>query len=75
MLLPFGFLLCGLTLIVSMLGGIKPTNHTTDAGSAISIIEYPRSSYHDPHSLLAFIMLNGVTAVILTNHRKNAKNK
>lgn len=28
-------------------GRIKPTNHTTDAGSAISIIEYPRSSYHD----------------------------
>ena len=46
MLLPFGFLLCGLTLMVSMLGESNP--QITQLMPVLqSPLLYPRSSYHD----------------------------
>ena len=61
MLLPFGFLLCGLTLMVSMLGESNPQ------------ITQLMPVLQSPLSLLAFIMLNGVTAVILHQSQKECK--
>lgn len=65
MLLPFGFLLCGLTLMVSMLGESNP-----QITQLMPVLQSPLLSIHVvvimiAYSLLAFIMLNGVTAVIL----------
>lgn len=73
MLLPFGFLLCGLTLMVSMLGESNP--QTTQL---MPVLQSPLLSIHVvvimiAYSLLAFIMLNGVTAVILHQSQKECK--
>lgn len=73
MLLPFGFLLCGLTLMVSMLGESKP-----QITQLMPVLQSPLLSIHVvvimiAYSLLAFIMLNGVTAVILHQSQKECK--
>lgn len=73
MLLPFGFLLCGLTLMVSMLGESNP-----QITQLMPILQSPLLSIHVvvimiAYSLLAFIMLNGVTAVILHQSQKECK--
>ena len=73
MLLPFGFLLCGLTLIVSMLGESNP-----QITQLMPVLQSPLLSIHVvvimiAYSLLAFIMLNGVTAVILHQSQKECK--
>lgn len=73
MLLPFGFLLCGLTLMVSMLGESNP-----QITQLIPVLQSPLLSIHVvvimiAYSLLAFIMLNGVTAVILHQSQKECK--
>ena len=70
MLLPFGFLLCGLTLMVSMLGESNP-----QITQLMPVLQSPLLSIHVvvimiAYSLLAFIMLNGVTAVILHQSQK-----
>lgn len=73
MLLPFGFLLCGLTLMVSMLGESNP-----QITQLMPVLQSPLLSIHVvvimiAYSLLAFIMLNGVTAVILHQSQKERK--
>ena len=73
MLLPFGFLLCGLTLMVSMLGESTP-----QITQLMPVLQSPLLSIHVvvimiAYSLLAFIMLNGVTAVILHQSQKECK--
>ena len=73
MLLPFGFLLCGLTLMVSMLGESNP-----QITQLMPVLQSPLLSIHVvvimiANSLLAFIMLNGVTAVILHQSQKECK--
>lgn len=72
-LLPFGFLLCGLTLMVSMLGESNP-----QITQLMPVLQSPLLSIHVvvimiAYSLLAFIMLNGVTAVILHQSQKECK--
>ncbi|WP_294479411.1 cytochrome c biogenesis protein CcsA [uncultured Bacteroides sp.] len=71
MILPFGFLLCGLTLMVSMLGEANP-----QITQLMPVLSSPLLSIHVvvimiAYSLLAFIMLNGVTAIILYYSGKN----
>lgn len=73
MLLPFGFLLCGLTLMVSMLGESNP-----QITQLMPVLQSPLLSIHVvvimiAYSLLAFIMLNGVTAIILHQSQKECK--
>lgn len=73
MLLPFGFLLCGLTLMVSMLGESNP-----QITQLMPVLQSPLLSIHVvvimiAYSLLAFIMLNGVTAVMLHQSQKECK--
>ena len=73
MLLPFGFLLCGLTLMVSMLGESNP-----QITQLMPVLQSPLLSIHVvvimiAYSLLSFIMLNGVTAVILHQSQKECK--
>ena len=73
MLLPFGFLLCGLTLMVSMLGESNP-----QITQLMPVLQSPLLSIHVvvimiAYSLLAFIMLNGVTALILHQSQKECK--
>ena len=73
MLLPFGFLLCGLTLMVSMLGESNP-----QITQLMPVLQSPLLSIHVvvimiAYSLRAFIMLNGVTAVILHQSQKECK--
>ncbi len=65
MLLPFGFLLCGLTLLVAMMGESNPR-----ITQLMPVLSSPLLSVHVAvimvaYSLFAFIMLNGITAVIL----------
>lgn len=61
----FGFLLCGLALMVSMLGEANPK-----ITQLMPVLQSPLLSIHVvvimiAYSLLAFVMLNGLTAVIL----------
>lgn len=65
MSLPFGFLLCGLTLMVAMMGESNPA-----ITQLMPVLQSPLLSIHVvvimlAYSLLAFIMLNGITALIL----------
>ncbi len=71
MMLPFGFLVCGLALMVSMLGEANP-----QITQLMPVLQSPLLSVHVvvimlAYSLLAFIMLNGVTAVILHYSRRD----
>lgn len=65
MLLPFGFLLCGLTLLVAMMGESNPR-----ITQLMPVLSSPLLSIHVAvimvaYSLFAFMMFNGVTAVIM----------
>ena len=65
LILPFGFLLCGLALLVSMLGEANP-----QITKLMPVLASPLLSIHVvvimvAYSLLAFVMLNGVAAFIL----------
>ena len=67
----FGYLLCGLALLVSMLGEANPR-----ITQLMPVLSSPLLSFHVmvimiAYSLLAFIMLNGITAVILRYSRKD----
>lgn len=73
MALPFGFLLCGLTLLVSMLGEANP-----QITQLMPVLSSPLLSIHVvvimiAYSLLAFTMLNGVTAIILHYSKKECR--
>lgn len=66
----FGFSLCGLALLVSMLGEANP-----QITPLMPVLSSPLLSFHVmiimiAYSLLAFIMLNGITALILHHSRK-----
>ena len=72
-ILSFGFLLCGLALMVSMLGESNP-----QITQLMPVLQSPLLSAHVvvimiAYSLLAFIMLNGVTAVILHCSRRDCE--
>ncbi len=71
--LPFGYLLCGFTLLVAMMGEASPR-----ITQLMPVLQSPLLSIHVvvimiAYSLLAFAMLNGVTAVILRYTRKDYK--
>lgn len=70
MALPFGYLLCGLTLMVSMLGEANP-----QITQLMPVLSSPLLSIHVvvimiAYSLLAFIMMNGATAIVLYYSKK-----
>lgn len=65
MSVPFGLLLCGLTLMVAMMGETNPK-----ITQLIPVLQSPLLSIHvvvimTSYSLFAFAMLNGVTALVL----------
>lgn len=65
----FGYILCGLTLLVAMLGEANPS-----VTQLMPVLASPLLSIHVvtimlSYSLLAFIMLNGMTAVVLYHTR------
>ena len=71
MLLPFGFLLCGLTLMVAMMGEANPR-----ITQLMPVLSSPLLSIHVAvimvaYSLFAFMMFNGITAVIIYLRNKN----
>ena len=71
--LPFGYLLCGFTLLVAMMGEASPR-----ITQLMPVLQSPLLSIHVvvimiAYSLLAFTMLNGVTAMILRYTRKEYK--
>ena len=73
MALPFGYLLCGFTLLVAMMGEASPR-----ITQLMPVLQSPLLSIHVvvimiAYSLLAFAMLNGVTAVILRYTRSDYK--
>ena len=70
MALPFGFLIAGLAMMVAMLGESNPR-----ITNLIPVLQSPLLSIHVvvimiAYSLLAFTMLNGVTALIFHFSRK-----
>lgn len=65
MALPFGYLLCGFTLLVAMMGSSTP-----QVTQLMPVLQSPLLSIHVvvimiAYSLLAFTMLNGITAVVI----------
>lgn len=73
MAIPFGFLICGLTLLVSMLGEANP-----QITLLMPVLSSPLLSIHVmvimvAYSLLAFIMLNGVTAILIHSFSKDGE--
>ncbi|MDR0743523.1 MAG: cytochrome c biogenesis protein CcsA, partial [Tannerella sp.] len=71
MSLPFGFLLCGLTLLVAMLGESGPR-----ITQLAPVLSSPLLSIHVAvimvsYSLFAFMMLNGLTAVVISLMKKD----
>lgn len=69
--LPFGFLVCGLALMVSMLGERNP-----QVTPLMPVLASPLLSIHVAvimiaYALLAFVMLNGVAALILLAARRD----
>jgi ABC-type transport system involved in cytochrome c biogenesis permease subunit len=72
MSLPFGFLLCGLTLLVAMMGESNPR-----ITHLIPVLTSPLLSIHVAvimiaYSLFAFMMLNGLTGVIMYLMKKDS---
>lgn len=73
MALPFGLLLAGFTLLVAMLGEASPR-----ITQLMPVLQSPLLSIHVmvimlSYTLLAFIMLNGITALILRLVRHDAE--
>ena len=70
MAIPFGYLVCGLALLVSMMGESNP-----QVTNLLPVLASPLLSIHVAvimiaYALLAFVMLNGVAALVLTtSHR------
>lgn len=70
---PFGFLLCGLTLMVAMIGNANP-----QITQLMPVLQSPLLSIHVvtimvSYSLLAFMMLNGITALVWKYTTKNSE--
>ena len=73
MALPFGYLLCGFTLLVAMMGEASPR-----ITQLMPVLQSPLLSIHVvvimiAYSFLAFAMLNGVTALILHYTKHDSK--
>ena len=73
MILPFGFLLCGFSLLVATMGEANP-----QITALKPVISSPLLSVHVvvimfSYALLAFIMLNGLTAILLHCFSENAQ--
>ena len=73
MLLPFGFLLCGFSLLVATMGEANP-----QITALKPVLSSPLLSVHVvvimfSYALLAFIMLNGLTAILLHCFSENAQ--
>lgn len=71
MLLPFGFLMCGFTLLVAMMGESSPR-----ITNLMPVLQSPLLSFHvmfvmAAYTLLAFTMLNGLMAVVLRLAKRN----
>ncbi|CCX62882.1 putative cytochrome c-type biogenesis protein CcsB [Bacteroides sp. CAG:598] len=71
--LPLGFLVCGLALVVSMLGERNP-----QVGQLMPVLASPLLSVHVAvimvaYALLAFVMLNGVAALVLLASRRECE--
>lgn len=71
--LPVGFLVCGLALVVSMLGERNP-----QVGQLMPVLASPLLSVHVAvimlaYALLAFVMLNGVAALVLLASRRECE--
>ena len=71
MAIPFGYLVCGLALMVSMMGESNP-----QVTNLLPVLASPLLSIHVAvimiaYALLAFIMLNGVTALLLSVSRRD----
>ena len=71
LVLPFGSLLCGLALMVSMMGESNPP-----VTLLMPVLTSPLLCIHVvtimiAYSLFAFMMLNGITAVVLSCSKKN----
>ena len=69
--IPFGYLVCGLALMVSMMGESNP-----QVTNLLPVLASPLLSIHVAvimiaYALLAFIMLNGVAALVLTTSRRD----
>ena len=70
MAIPFGYLVCGLALMVSMMGESNP-----QVTNLLPVLASPLLSIHVAvimiaYALLAFVMLNGVAALVLNaSHR------
>lgn len=70
MALPFGYLLSGLTMMVSMFGEANP-----QITHLMPVLQSPLLSIHVmvimvAYSLLAFVMMNGITALVLYSLKK-----
>lgn len=70
MALPFGFMLCGLTLLVATLGASNPS-----ITPLMPVLSSPLMSIHVAvimiaYSLFGFVMFNGLSAVILRYSRR-----
>ncbi len=68
--IPFGFMVCGLTLLVSVMGESNP-----QITQLIPVLSSPLLSIHVAfimvaYSLFAFIMLNGIAALIIQLFKK-----
>ena len=73
MAVPFGYLVCGLALMVSMMGESNP-----QVTNLLPVLASPLLSVHVAvimiaYALLAFIMLNGVAALLLTASRRDCR--
>lgn len=73
MALPFGILLCGLSLMVAMMGESNPK-----ITNLMPVLQSPLMSIHvvvimTAYSLFAFAMLNGVTALLINRAMHSAK--
>ncbi|MGM9745523.1 MAG: cytochrome c biogenesis protein CcsA [Paludibacteraceae bacterium] len=71
--LPFGLLLCAMSLMVSLMGESNP-----QVTNLMPVLSSPLLSVHVmiimcAYALLAFMMLNGITALILYAFGKNAE--
>ncbi|MBQ8101071.1 MAG: cytochrome c biogenesis protein CcsA [Paludibacteraceae bacterium] len=72
LILPFGFLVCGMTLMVSMMSSANP-----QITNLMPVLQSPLLTVHVvvimlAYCLLAFVMLNGLTAGILWLHDRTS---
>ena len=75
LILPFGYLICGMTMMVSMMSSSNP-----QITLLMPVLQSPLLTLHVAvimiaYCLLAFTMLNGVTGLILHVHNKRTGNQ